>query len=63
MKYVEVKGNEFVMSNIGSKFDAIDDRCGHMNALLSIGNTSNERIVICPFNGASFDVTTGRKVR
>ena len=34
-----------------------------MDALLSMGNISNERIVTCPFHGASFDVTTGRKVR
>jgi nitrite reductase/ring-hydroxylating ferredoxin subunit len=63
MKHVEVKGKEIVISNIGGKFYAIDDRCGHMNALLSMGNISNERIVTCPFHGASFDVTNGRKVR
>jgi nitrite reductase/ring-hydroxylating ferredoxin subunit len=63
MKHVEVKGKEIVISNIGGKFYAIDDRCGHMSALLSMGNISNERIVTCPFHGASFDVTTGRKVR
>jgi nitrite reductase/ring-hydroxylating ferredoxin subunit len=63
MKHVGVKGKEIVISNIGGKFYAIDDRCGHMSALLSMGNISNERIVTCPFHGASFDVTTGRKVR
>lgn len=63
MKHVEVKGKEIVISNIGGKFYAIDDRCGHMNARLSMGNISNEGIVTCPFHGASFDVTTGRKVR
>lgn len=63
MKHVEVKGKEIVISNIGGKLYAIDDRCGHMNALLSMGNISSEGIVTCPFHGASFDVTTGRKVR
>ncbi|MGB7632416.1 MAG: Rieske 2Fe-2S domain-containing protein [Nitrososphaeraceae archaeon] len=63
MKHVEVKGKEIVISNIGGKFYAIDDRCGHMNARLSMGNISSEGIVTCPFHGASFDVTTGRKVR
>lgn len=63
MKHVVVKGKEIVISNIGGKFYAIDDRCGHMNALLSMGNISNEQIVTCPFHGARFDVTTGRKVR
>ena len=63
MKHVEVKGKEIVISNIGGKFYASDDRCGHMNALLSMGNISKEGIVTCPFHGASFDVTTGRKTR
>ena len=63
MKHVEVKGKEIVISNIGGKLYAIDDRCGHMNARLSMGNISSEGIVTCPFHGASFDVTTGRKVR
>jgi nitrite reductase/ring-hydroxylating ferredoxin subunit len=39
----------------------------HMNALLSMGNISNERIVTCSFHGAfhgaSFDVSTGRNAR
>jgi nitrite reductase/ring-hydroxylating ferredoxin subunit len=63
MKHVEVKGKEIVISNIGGKLYAIEDRCGHMNARLSMGNISSEGIVTCPFHGASFDVTTGRKVR
>lgn len=63
MKHVEVKGKEIAISNIGGKLYAIDDRCGHMNARLSMGNISSEGIVTCPFHGASFDVTTGRKVR
>jgi nitrite reductase/ring-hydroxylating ferredoxin subunit len=29
---------------------AMDDRCGHMNALLSIGNLSNDNHVTCPFH-------------
>jgi nitrite reductase/ring-hydroxylating ferredoxin subunit len=37
----------------------MDDRCGHMNALLSIGKL-NGKIVICPFHYAQFDVTTGQ---
>ena len=54
MKHVEVKGKEIVISNIGGKFYAIDDRCGHMNARLSMGNISSEGIVTCPFHGADF---------
>jgi nitrite reductase/ring-hydroxylating ferredoxin subunit len=63
MKHVEVNGREFVISNIGGKFYAMDDRCGHMNARLSMGNVSNDGIVTCPFHGARFDATTGKKVK
>jgi nitrite reductase/ring-hydroxylating ferredoxin subunit len=63
MKHVEMQGKEIVISNIGGKFYAMDDRCGHMNALLSMGNISNDGIVTCPFHGARFDATTGKKVK
>ena len=63
MKYVEVQGKEIVISNIGGKIYAMDDRCGHMNARLSIGNISNDGIVTCPFHGARFNVTTGKKIK
>jgi nitrite reductase/ring-hydroxylating ferredoxin subunit len=63
MKHVEVQGKEIVISNIGGKFYAMDDRCGHMNAGLSMGTISNDGIVTCPFHGARFDATTGKKVK
>ena len=63
IKYVEVQGKEIVISNIGGKFYAMDDRCGHMNARLSMGNISNDGIVVCPFNRARFDATTGKKTK
>jgi nitrite reductase/ring-hydroxylating ferredoxin subunit len=63
MKHFEVNGKEIMISNVGGKFYAIGERCGHMNALLSMGNISSDGIVTCPFHGARFDVTTGRKVK
>ncbi|MGH9977171.1 MAG: Rieske 2Fe-2S domain-containing protein [Nitrososphaeraceae archaeon] len=63
LKHVEVNGKEIVISNVGGKFYAMDDRCGHMNARLSMGNVSNDGIVTCPFHGARFDVITGKKVK
>jgi nitrite reductase/ring-hydroxylating ferredoxin subunit len=63
MRHVEVQGKEIVISNIGGKFYAMDDRCGHMNAGLSMGNISNDGIVTCLFHGARFDATTGKKVK
>jgi nitrite reductase/ring-hydroxylating ferredoxin subunit len=39
----------------------MDDRCGHMNAGLSMGKISNDGMVTCHFHGARFDATTGKK--
>ncbi len=63
MKHIEVKGKEILIANIDGKFYALNDRCGHMNALLSMGNLANNNIVTCPFHGARFDITTGKKVK
>lgn len=40
MKHVELDGKEIVVANLNGKFYAMDDRCGHMNALLSMGTLS-----------------------
>ena len=61
MKHVEVDGKEVLIANVGGKFYAISDRCGHMNALLSMGNLTRNTVT-CPFHGAKFDVTTGTKL-
>jgi nitrite reductase/ring-hydroxylating ferredoxin subunit len=63
MKHVELDGKEIVVSNVNGKYYAMDDRCGHMNALLSMGNLSNDNLVTCPMHGARFDVTNGKKVK
>jgi len=61
MKHVEVDGKEILIANIGGKFYAINDRCGHMNALLSMGNLTGNTVT-CPFHGAKFDVANGKKL-
>jgi nitrite reductase/ring-hydroxylating ferredoxin subunit len=63
MKHVEVLGKEILIANIDGKFYALNDRCSHTNALLSMGALANDNIVTCPFHGARFDVTTGKKVK
>src|SRR5215210_15786 len=63
MKHVEVNGKEILIANIDGKFYALNDRCAHMNALLSMGNIGNDNIVTRPFYGARFDVTNGKKVK
>jgi nitrite reductase/ring-hydroxylating ferredoxin subunit len=62
LKHVEVENREIVVSNVNGKYYAMEDRCGHMNALLSMGTLSNDKILTCPFHGAKFDVTNGKKV-
>ena len=61
MKHIEVDGKEVLIANVGGKFYAISDRCGHMSALLSMGNLTGNTVT-CPFHGAKFDVTTGSKL-
>ncbi len=60
-KHIELEGKEIALVNVNGTFYAIADRCGHMNALLSLGNVT-ENTITCPFHGAKFDVRTGRKI-
>ncbi len=61
MKHVEAGEKELLVANVDGKFYAIGDRCGHMNASLSMG-ALNRHIVTCAMHGAQYDVTTGRKI-
>lgn len=62
MKSVTHNGIDILIANVDGRFYAIDDRCGHMNALLSMG-TLKGKIVTCPFHYAQFDVTTGQQIK
>jgi nitrite reductase/ring-hydroxylating ferredoxin subunit len=63
MKHVEVNGKEVVIAKVNGKLYAIADRCGHMNALLSMGYLDvAKNKVTCGFHGAQFDITTGKKI-
>jgi nitrite reductase/ring-hydroxylating ferredoxin subunit len=61
MKHVEVNGKEIVIANMNGKFCALDDRCAHMNAPLSMGNLTGD-VVTYPFHGAKFNVASGKKI-
>ena len=61
MKHVEVNGKEIMIANMNGKFYALDDRCAHMNAPLSMGNLTGD-VVTCPFHGAKFNVASGKKI-
>ncbi len=62
MKRVEVQGVDILIANVDGRYYALDDRCGHMNAMLSMG-TLTGNIVTCPFHFAEFDVTTGKRTK
>jgi nitrite reductase/ring-hydroxylating ferredoxin subunit len=62
MKNVQVRNRDILLANVDGTFYAMDDRCGHMNALLSMGKLEG-KYVICPFHFAEFDVTTGKKIK
>jgi len=50
-KHVEVDGLETLLVNVDLDVFAIDDRCGHMNTLLSMG-TLNGTVIECPLHHA-----------
>ena len=62
MKRIDVGDTEVLLANVNGKLYAINNRCGHMNAPLSMG-TLRDRIVECPLHHAQFDVTTGKVIR
>ena len=61
MKHVGFNGKEIMIANLDGKFYALNDRCSHTNAPLSMGHIQGN-IVTCPMHGARFDITTGKKV-
>jgi len=61
MKKFEVEGKEILVSNIGGKYYAINNKCTHRNGDLSQGKLEGN-IVTCPKHGSKFDITTGKVV-
>lgn len=59
VKLVEVDGNEIALFNVGGSFHAMDNSCTHVGGPLCEGEIKGSE-VICPWHGASFDLTTGR---
>jgi nitrite reductase/ring-hydroxylating ferredoxin subunit len=64
MKHIEIDGKEITVANINGKYYALDDMdvVTHSSARLSMW-IINGNIVICPFHGAEFDCTIGRKTK
>lgn len=62
MKHVEKGDAEILLANVDGKIYAVSDRCGHMNARLSMGRLQGTT-VICPLHASQFDVTTGKNIK
>ena len=61
MKNIEYNNRDILLANVDGVIYAMDDRCGHMNALLSMGKLQGKKVT-CPFHYGEFDVTTGKKI-
>jgi nitrite reductase/ring-hydroxylating ferredoxin subunit len=61
MKHIELNRKEILIVNLADKIYALNDRCSHTNAPLSMGYIQ-DNIITCPMHGARFDITTGKKV-
>jgi nitrite reductase/ring-hydroxylating ferredoxin subunit len=59
MKMVKLAGKDILITNFENQFYAISNVCTHLRGPLSNGRLEG-KIVICPFHGAQFDVTTGK---
>jgi 3-phenylpropionate/trans-cinnamate dioxygenase ferredoxin subunit len=53
---------DIVVSRFQGRLVALEDRCGHMAAPISMGKVEG-CTVVCPLHDAAFDLTTGGIVR
>jgi 3-phenylpropionate/trans-cinnamate dioxygenase ferredoxin component len=61
VKKVNAAGREILVSNIGGKYFAVDNRCPHLGGDLSKGFIEGST-VICPKHGSRFDLITGKNI-
>ena len=57
-KQVTVNGRKVGVYNVNGTYYAMEDTCTHRGAPLSEGECEGT-VVICPWHGAQFDVTSG----
>ena len=62
MRRVTFGDLDILLAHTAEGIVAIDDRCPHMSAPLSIG-TLDGCVVDCPLHSGQFDLSTGRAVR
>jgi nitrite reductase/ring-hydroxylating ferredoxin subunit len=62
MRQVEIGQEEILIANVTGTIYAVNNRCGHMNAPLSMGVLKG-KIVECPLHKARYNIATGKCVR
>jgi 3-phenylpropionate/trans-cinnamate dioxygenase ferredoxin subunit len=62
MKAVPMAGGEVLLTRIGDRYYAADNRCPHLGGKLSQGKLAGT-VVTCPRHGSQFDLSDGRVVR
>ncbi len=58
-KKVGIENRTLLLTNVGGRYYAIDNRCPHMGGSLFDGKLEGERIT-CPRHHSTFDVRTGK---
>jgi nitrite reductase/ring-hydroxylating ferredoxin subunit len=76
-KIVEVEGRSIGVFNVGGRYHALRNTCPHQGAPLCLGTVTGTaapskpgeyawvregEILVCPWHGWEFDITTGRSV-
>ena len=62
MKEVMAQGREILLTRVGDRYYAADNRCPHMRGKLSQGKLEGT-VVTCPRHGSQFDLHDGKVVR
>jgi len=62
MKIVSTEGREILLTRVGDKYYATDNRCPHMKGDLSQGKLEGT-VITCPVHGSKFDISNGQVVR
>lgn len=57
-KWVEVRGKEIALFQVGGKVYAIEHLCAHQGGPLAEGGLEGT-VVTCPWHGWQYDVTSG----
>lgn len=54
---------DLAVGNANGEFFATSSKCRHLGADLAKGSIDDDGCLVCPWHGATYDVTTGRMVK